>query len=274
MPEWIVHMYTGERFCEISKGVYEKVNSFIDIGPEHDINRIIINGHWNPEALIYLALFSYERWGYEGLKAMIHHHLLDYAETLASKGKYGFLVRNYGPNYAEMGVIRFCYKVLDYIENDFGKVLNLLRNGVSLYNIIQEVKRSWGTIQHPSDIIEILKREDCMEFLENVIKVVREMKECMEDCCLEVTWLIWWSRYRDSCSVCKCIVGSSETYMLIPKEYVEKDLAYKVHERCFEFLKSRASAMLKQGLTKKGIFRRLKLDAIPPSIVYEVLKVT
>jgi hypothetical protein len=62
--------------------------------------------------------------------------------------------------------------------------------------------------------------------------------------------------------------------MLIPKEYVEKDLAYKVHERCFEFLKSRASAMLKQGLTKKGIFRRLKLDAIPPSIVYEVLKVT
>jgi len=31
--------------------------------------------------------------GFIGLKAFLHHHLLDYAKTLACKGKYGYYVK-------------------------------------------------------------------------------------------------------------------------------------------------------------------------------------
>jgi len=45
MPEWIVHLYTGEKFCGISRRVYSEVNEFVDYHPlGHDVNRVIVEG--------------------------------------------------------------------------------------------------------------------------------------------------------------------------------------------------------------------------------------
>ena len=121
-----MHFYTGEEFCGIPRSTYEELNAFADL-KEHDANRVIIDGHWLPEPLFYLALVVYEKWGYEGLRALIHHHLLDYSDTLASSGKYGWLVKHYGPDYAREYIKGFCGKVLDNIVQRF-------------YDIVQRVE--------------------------------------------------------------------------------------------------------------------------------------
>jgi hypothetical protein len=280
MPEWIVHLYTGERFCGIQRGVYEEVNKFIDpheLFHDHDVNRVIINGHWIPEALLHLALVCYERWGYEGLKACLHHHILDYSKTLASRGPHGYIVKNYGPSYF-IGVLKFAYKVLDYIQKDFSILSIMLREGRDPHDILKGIERSWfGGIEYHNSFLDILRREGLHEFIDNLLRVVKELKGCMSVSIEEVAWLTWRDQeggmYRDVCPVCKTPVTSPEAYTLIPNEYVRKNLAYKVHVRCFEFLKGKARDFAKEGLLGKDIFRRsLEEASIPPSIAYEVLK--
>jgi len=82
MPEWIVHLYTGEKFYGISRRVYSEVNEFVDYHPlGHDVSRVIVEGHRVPEALLYLALAAYENWGCKRVKSILHHNLLDYCKT-------------------------------------------------------------------------------------------------------------------------------------------------------------------------------------------------
>jgi hypothetical protein len=116
VPEWVVHLYTGEKFCGISRRVYSKVNEFIDSNPlGHDVNRVIVNGHWIPEALLYLTYTTYDIWGCEGVKAVLHHNLLDYCKTLITLNKRILLYLYYGIIY-EGYITEFVHKVLDNIE--------------------------------------------------------------------------------------------------------------------------------------------------------------
>jgi hypothetical protein len=280
MPEWVVHLYTGERFCGIQRGVYEEVNRFID-SPEssHDVNRVIIDGHWIPEALLYLAFVCYERWGYEGLKACLHHHILDYSKTLASGGPHGHIVKSYRPGYS-ISVLKFAYKVLDYIQKDFSTLSTMLKEGRDPHDILRVIEKSWfGGIKYHDSFLDILKRRGrgLHEFIDNLLRVVEELKGCTSISIEEVAWLTWRDQenglYRDVCPVCKKPVAFPEAYTLIPNEYVRKNLAYKVHVNCFELLKGKARDFAKQGLSGKDIFRRLLVEtSIPPTIAYEVLK--
>jgi len=52
----------------------------------------------------------------------------------------------------------------------------------------------------------------------------------------------------------------------------QKDLAYKVHNKCFESLKTRAKELLRQGFAKEEILKKLVEKSLPPSIKYEALK--
>jgi len=278
MPEWVVHLYTGERFCGIQMGVYEEVNRFIDSpGSSHDVNRVIIDGHWIPEALLYLAFVCYERWGYEGLKACLHHHILDYSKTLASGGPHGHLVKKYGPSYST-GVLKFAYKVLDYIQRDFSTLSTMLKEGRDPHDILREIEMSWfGGIKYHDSFLDVLRREGLHEFIDNLLRVVEELKSCMSISVEEVAWLTWRDQengmYRDVCPVCRKPIAFSEVYTLTPDEYVRKNLAYKVHVNCFELLKGKARDFAKQGLLGGDIFRRLLVEvSVPPSIAYEVLK--
>ena len=102
MPKWEVHNQLAE-ICGIPRHVMATLNRFIDCKPNvtdaceydpkwHDANRVIIDGHWEPRALLYLAMFLYE-W-FKGsclaLKAALHHHLVDYLYTVITSGKYGW----------------------------------------------------------------------------------------------------------------------------------------------------------------------------------------
>jgi hypothetical protein len=281
MPEWIIHLYTGESFCNIHRSVYEEVNRFIDSIPEpeyHDANRVIIEGHWIPEALLYLALVTYERWGDIGLKAMLHHHLLDYSNTLVTSGPYGFLVRKYGPSYGIIDVIRFVHKVLDHIESDFTTLLQLLKEGRDAYSIIQEVEKTWvGGIRHHKSFLSMLikeKRKELERCIEDLLRVARELRERIDISVWEVSYLSWRKEKReDICPVCKSLVSSLEPSIMMPREYIQKGLAYKVHEKCLEYLKSVIEKLSKQGLSGVEVFRKLIVEhVLPPSVAFEMLK--
>jgi hypothetical protein len=273
MPEWVVHFYTGENFCGIGRKVYEEVNRFIDLSV-HDVNRVIVDGHWLPESLFYLALVSYEKWGCEGLKAVIHHNILDYLSTLASEGKYGWLVKYHGPSYAITDIMRFCGKVLDGIRNDFITLCSVLKGKNDPHEILLEVGKVWGSIQTPKDFVNALKgeRTKLLKLLEDMLKIVNELKSCIHMCVEEVVWLEFYREFKGICPVCSRAISPLETYISVPMEYAEKNLAYKVHKECFEILKTKANEILKQGLTKEKVFRALPEKSMPPSIIHEVLK--
>jgi hypothetical protein len=236
MPAWIVHLYTGESFCNIQRSVYEEVNKFIDSIPEHDANRVIVEGHWIPEALLYLALATYERWGYIGLKAMLHHHLLDYSNTLVTTGPYGLLVRKYGPSYGIIDVIRFVHKVLDHIESDFTTLLRLLKEGRDAYSIIQEVEKTWvGGIKRRESFLSMLIKEkykDLERCIEDLLRATRELRECIHVSAMEVSYLSWreGNGHKDDYPVCKSLASSLELSIMIPREYIQKSLAYNLSE--------------------------------------------
>jgi len=282
VPEWIVHLYTGESFCNIHRGVYEEINKFIDSIPEpeyHDANRVIVEGHWVPEALLHLALATYEGWGDIGLKAMLHHHLLDYSDTLVTTGPYGFLVRKYGPGYGITYVIGSVHKVLDHVESDFTTLLRLLKEGRDAYSIIQEVEKTWfGGIRHRESFLSMVikeKRKDLERCIEDLLRAARELRECIDVSAMEVSYLSWREEEgrKDVCPLCKSPVSPLELSTMMPREYIQKGLAYKVHEKCFEYLKSVIEKTSKQGLSGVEIFRKLIVEhALPPSVAFEMLK--
>jgi len=106
----------------------------------HDANRVIINDHRVSEALLYVAIVVYERWDIKGLKALLHH-LLDYANTLTSKGKYGYYVRNRMVSMALPHITRLTYSVLKHIEEDFSflyNILQLMNNNLSILEKLEE----------------------------------------------------------------------------------------------------------------------------------------
>jgi hypothetical protein len=236
---------------------------------------VIVEGHWIPEALFYLAVITYERWDDIRLKAMLHHHLLNYSNTLVTSGPYGFLVRKYGPSYGTIDVIRFVHKVLDHIELDFTTLLQLLKEERDAYSIIQEVEKSWvGGIRHRESFLSVLikeKRKDLEKCIEDLLRAARELRECIDVSAMEVSYLSWREEKRkDICPVCKSFVSPLELFTMIPREYIQKGLAYKVHKKYFEYLKSVIEKTSKQGLSGVEIFKKLVVEhALPPRVPIE-----
>jgi hypothetical protein len=274
MPEWVIHNYTAENFCDISRSVCDEINRFIDFNPlGHDVNRIIINGRWDPEALLYLAVVIYEKWSYEGLKCMLHHNLLDYAHKLATTGKYGWLVRNYGSSYAIGDIKSFVYKVLDNIVNDFLPILRVFESGGGIYEVFQIESGEPWSIKDLKSFVDALKEPYIINFLKDLIKAVNELKECMELCVLEVLEVEFYAqdRFRDLCPVCFSSTYR-EDFISIPEEYRSKNLAFRVHKRCFEELTKKARELLDKGLNEKETLRKVMIKFMPPSIVWEAVK--
>jgi len=274
MPEWVVHTYTCSNFCGIPRGVCEEINRFID-SPPHDKNRAIDKGHWFPEPLLYLASVVYEKWGYSGLKAMLLHNLLDYANTLVIRSKYGWLVRDYGPHYYTYfsGPV---YEVLDNVERDFAEPLSKLRGGASPQEVAREVASSWaGGVRYFDDLVKVFGEGNAVELLKDLLRAVRELRGCLGICVLEVAYIESYVRgmYRDYCPLCPYVASPEPECVPIPLEYARRGIAYRVHRECFESLRSRARALLGEGLPLEEALRRLLAERYrPPSVAYEALK--
>jgi len=255
MPEWVVHNYTAKNFCNLPEDICVEINRFIDSNPlEHDVNRIIINGHWDPEALLYLAVVIYEKWGYNGLKCMLHHNLLDYVHKLATTGKYGWLVRNYGAEYAINDIESFVYKVLDGIVNDFSPILKIFESGGGIYEVVQKIESGelWS-VKDLKSFVDALKEPYIIDFLKDLIKAVNELRECMDLCVLEVLEVEFYTqdRFRDLCPICFSPTYG-EDFILVPEEYRPKNLAFRVHKKCFEELTKKLESSQIRVLTRRG----------------------
>jgi transcription termination factor NusB len=193
MPKWAVHNYTAKNFCNIPEDVCNEINRFIDFNPlGHDVGRVIVDGHWIPEPLLYLGLVVYEKWGYYGVKCMLHHNLLDYAYTLASTGPYGVAIRRgvspaWGFINPEARIKEFVHRVLDNIVKDFSPALDVLERGGDVYDVIQRVESSglWS-VKYLDSFVEALKEPHIINFLRDLIKAVNELKEYIDLCINEV----------------------------------------------------------------------------------------
>jgi len=278
MPEWVIHSYTAENFCKLSRDVCDEINRFIDSNPlEHDVNRVIINGHWLPEALLYLAVYIYEKWGYEGLKCMLHHNLLDYTHSLASSGPYGAMIKRLAlPGSAEPQIRRFVYIVLDNIVNDFLPILKIFEDGGGVYDIVQRVEnRSLWRVEHLKSFVEVLKKSYIINFLKDLLKVIDELRDCIGLCVLEVIMTEFYNekRFKDLCPWCFTSTFE-EDFILIPEEYRghPKNLAFRVHKNCFEELVRKAKEFLNEGLNEREILNKVMVKYMPPSIVWEAIK--
>jgi hypothetical protein len=274
MPEWVIHNYTAKNFCNLPENVCNEINRFIDDPSHHDLNRVIVDGHWIPEALLYLGIAVYEKWGYDGLKCVLHHNLLDYTHTLATAGKYGWLVRNYGPDYAIADIKSFIHKALDNIVNDFIPILKVFEGGGDIYEVVQMVEsgKLWS-VRDLKSFVDALKKPYIVNFLKDLIKAVNELRECIDLCILEVLEVEFYTqnRFRDLCPICFSSTYG-EDFILVPEEYRIKNLAFRVHRKCFEELVKRAREFLGKGLNEKETLHRVMFKSMPPSIVWEAIK--
>jgi hypothetical protein len=280
MPEWVIHNYTAENFCDISKNICDEINRFIDSNPlEHDVNRIIINGHWDPEALLYLAVFIYEKRGYNGLKCMLHHNLLDYAHKLASTGPYGAMIRRHAmPDYAEIHIKGLVYKVLDNIAKDFSPILKIFEDGGDPYDVLREIESNklWR-VEDLRSFLSVMKEPYIVNFLRDTLKAVNELRRCIELCVEEVIHVEFWhsGTFENLCPYCLSSTYREKEIVLVPEEYISKNLAFKIHRGCFERLSNIVRMILNKGFKDvreviKEVMRETK--SLPPSIIWEAVK--
>lgn len=275
MPEWVVHFYTGEYFCGIPWNVNVEATRAIDaIGTKyHDVNRIIEKGRWKPDALLPLAFVVYKKWGYEGLRAMRHHHvLLDYSKTLTSSGFYGWQIRRLGPTYVK-DILGFVNSVLNEIVNDFKPILKKIEQGGDLYSVIQVAEEKWNTyIQHSDDVLKAFRDPEIRDVLKNLLSAVESLWDCMVTSVLEVSWLTWINQWKNEdvsvCPVCRNPVLAVDDAVMIPSDYVKRGIAYRVHGTCLARLMSEVEELARGGLNRDEIFRKLVLDVPVPLVLH------
>jgi len=111
MPRWCVHEDLGE-LCGIPRATMRVVNRLIDKDLGHDVGRLIAYCHWDPRELYKYVLHVYKLLGYEGIRAFMHHHLMDYICTIMKRGKYGVLYKFVAENLKAWGSVRL-YEDID-----------------------------------------------------------------------------------------------------------------------------------------------------------------
>lgn len=262
MPKWVVHEVLGE-LCGISKQLMRELNNFIDsIGDPtfHDANRVIIRNRWDPEALLYAAYVVLEKWGFDGLRAFLHHHLLDYAEGIGLRFR---VHKTHSGNYYLTEVLNNVYAVLRNIEKDF-KVFDDLLSLVP-QEALGVLEKEWGVrFQYPSEVLNILTEMDkVIETAKALLNASKSLEECLKDCIHELI-VFYLSFPKDYCVICKSIVSSMEGFR-------ETKLGYKVHDKCFEHLKRKASELLNR-MNKKEVYKWLIREcAIPASLAHQLV---
>jgi len=105
VPRWVVHEEFGE-LCGIARDVMSAVNRLVDVVLEHDAGRLIAYGHWDAGEFYRYASRIYNLLGCEGVKAFIHHHLMDYCCTIMRAGKYGYLFKYVADSVRRCGFAR------------------------------------------------------------------------------------------------------------------------------------------------------------------------
>ncbi|MCC6013479.1 MAG: hypothetical protein LM593_03825 [Candidatus Verstraetearchaeota archaeon] len=278
MPDLVVHVYTGENFCNIPRNIYNEIINLKSI--EYDISKIIINDHLIPEFLLYSLDSIYEKWGYNGIKALIHYNILDYVHVLSKSSNYGYLLKNYGSLYIFADIEKYINNILNNINDDFNKLIKLLESNMELNKIIEEIEKEWINGIKQLDNFKKIIMKNPIDFLKDIIKVNNEIKNCIKKCILEVLEIEFWNqdKFNNICPVCLNSIFQ-ENYILIPEEYAKRNIAFKIHMRCFDDLVGKVKRMMIYGHTKEEIFwkgkflKRLTEQFIAPSIIYEVLKV-
>ena len=181
MPRWIVHESLGE-FCGISRNLMHEVSKFIDLGLDHDKGRLIAYSHWDPNKLYEMASEVYEKYGVEGVKAMLHHHLMDYVCSLLTKLKYGALVRHIVREIKRTGF------VVVYEDVNTGQVYTnpsargllrtiSLRRGEAVEFVYNKVKTMVNNVLNLINKDFSKQRDDVEKLL---YSLSRDMKECIE----------------------------------------------------------------------------------------------
>jgi len=273
MPKWRVHEALAE-LCGIPRALMRELNEFIDsIGDPrfHDVNRVIVGGRWDPEALAYVGYVVLERWGYEGLRAFLHHHLLDYAEQLAlSRRVHETHMESYVVSWIE-GLVN---KVLGGIVRDFEVLLRLAlkksldgRDG-SNKNVTEDIEKLWGVrLEHPGNLVRLIEGGGALNLSAAIVEAVRGIRECLNESVYELV-VFYLGFPRDSCVICKASVSPSERYITY------EDLEYRVHERCLTWLRSRVDTVISRANihVRKEIYRFIVREwALPATIAYKVV---
>jgi hypothetical protein len=121
--------------------------------------------------------------------------------------------------------------------------------------------------------VDALKKPYTLSFLKDLIKAVNELRECIDLCVLEVLEVEFYTqnRFRDLCLICFSSTYG-EDFILVPEEYRFKNLAFRVHRKCFEELVKRAREFLDKGLNERETLNRVMFKFMPPSLVWEAVK--
>jgi len=79
MPSWRIHSKYARELWGIDSS---RVDRFIDEKCHHDIGRFIAEQVWDLRELIPTAELIYQRFGEDGVRALLLHHMLDYLDSL------------------------------------------------------------------------------------------------------------------------------------------------------------------------------------------------
>ena len=196
--------------CGIPEEIAAMINRFIDCKPGitdkcvydpewHDANRVIVDGHWVPSALLYLAVFIYERFQRSclALKSALHHHLIDYIYNVISSGKYDWEFKNIvymrrsivgkervceedNPEVVCVGTFakdiarRFGVKLLDYIVKDFEPLQN-----IDNHSLLETLRTNFPGVFTRNELqlinrLQVLRLEEFPKELSIKLELVRD----------------------------------------------------------------------------------------------------
>jgi len=272
MPGWHVREALAE-LCGIPRALMRELNEFIDSVEDprfHDANRVIVEGRWDPEALVYAGSVVLKKWGYEGLRAFLHHNLLDYAEQLALSRR----VREIRTGSYEFGWIEgLVRKVLDNIVKDFEALLTLtlrvmLEKHTERRNLAEEVEKIWGIkLRYAGDLVRLIEEGEAVNLSASMIEAAQSLYECLSNSVYDFV-AFYLSFPKDYCVACKAFVSPSERHVIYA------DLEYVIHEECLTRLRGRVGALISKANehAKKAIYRYIVREwALPPTVVYRVI---
>ena len=171
MPKWNVHVELG-KYCSINEYIMEEINKFLDEGFKHDKGRLIIYGHWELSELLSVASYAYEKWGSLGVKALIHHHIMDYTCSLRMGFSIIYEDVDTGQIYTNpnvRGTLRTMYLKKDEVKEFITKKIVLPFITEALDTLIKGI--SSKTSEKPSKC-----REDVLKSLSSSI---RELENCI-----------------------------------------------------------------------------------------------
>jgi len=160
-----------------------EVNKFIDLGLRHDGGRLIVYGHWDSDELFKIASEVYGLYGSDGVKAVLHHHLMNYVCSLLTKLKYEALVRHIVRDIKRMGFVEV-YEDMNTGQVYIGSLVRGLLRTISLRReeaiefVYSKVKDMVNNVLNLISKNFSKQRDDVEKLLHSLS---RDMRECIEE---------------------------------------------------------------------------------------------